>query len=144
MPITITPDTPLNQVRLNIGDDTGKYISDDTINGLLLAYDNNVKSATLKAFDYIIAQAASLVDETTDEVSVKWSQIYKQYKELKASFAKGDLGGEGSAAFFFGGTSKTENDKYYNDPNNTGCPIKVGDAFSDGDLEVNPYDRFSF
>lgn len=125
MSITITPDTLLGEVRLNIGDDDGSLLDDAVINAFLTIYDDNVRLTSLKCIDVIIADAAKLKDETTDEVSVKWSQIWEHYRQLKK-----DLISESGFALggvFFGGTLKTENDKYYDNPNNVGCPVRVGD-----------------
>ena len=135
MSISLTPDTPLNQVRLNIGDASGEFMDDAVITYLLTANDNDVQKVSRLALKSILKDLAKLRDEATDEVAVKWSQVYDHYWQIyndsKRSAALSVEGG----AFWFGGTSKTENDKFYNDSDRVGCPIRNGfvsrvDAFT--------------
>lgn len=126
MTITISPDTPLNQVRLNIGDASGELIADSVLSYLLTLHSNDVAIVSIKAAEAILRDLAKLRDESVDEVYVKWSQTYENYRKLYKDLLK-DLGMSASAgAFWFGGTSKEENCEFYNNPDNTGSPIKVG------------------
>lgn len=139
MAIDIIPDTPRNQVRLNIGDADADYIADNVIDALLILTGNNVILASLKAFDIIIAELAKLCDEVTDEVNVKWSQKYANYKQLREDFlliGNRDVG----PRFIIGGTLKSENDKFYNDPDTVKSPVKSGDVLdADSNYIVDPY-----
>lgn len=130
MPITLQPTTTLNQVRLNIGDTSGEYIADSVIEYMLFDADDNVVRASLKAFDYIIAELSKLCDETTDEVSVEWSQKIEHYRQLKRDYLST---GEGAAGvnFFIGGTSKTNNNSFYDNSDNVVSPVKTGDVLKE-------------
>jgi len=145
MTVSATPNTDLNRVRLNVGDSTGELITDSVILYLLTENNGDVDAATLKALTSIIRDTAKLRDEETDEVSVKWSQVHDHYVALKKTLIASSLGsgGANNASFFFGGTSKTENEKFYNDPDANGCPIRVGDSSRVSDYCYNSDDPYN-
>lgn len=143
MSISLTPDTPLNQVRLNIGDASGEFMDDAVITYLLTANDNDVQKVSRLALKAILKDLAKLRDEATDEVAVKWSQVYDHYWQIyKDSTRSAALSVEGGA-FWFGGTSKTENDKFYNDSDRVGCPIRNGFVSRVDTFSPNCNDPFS-
>ena len=145
MPITILPDTPLNEVRLNIGDDDGSLIDDAVITYLLTENDDNVLLVSVKAIDYIIRNAANqLADERTDEVSKKWSQIYDNLLGLREDLQIELVGASGGSLYFVGGALKSENETYYNDPDTVKCPVRRGDNTTLPSHFVSDNDPYSF
>ena len=134
MPITLTPDAPLNQVRLLIGDTSGEYIDDAVITYLLSTNDNDVGKVSLAALDYIIAELCKLCDQTTDEVAVKYSQVLANYRKLKADLIAGSFGEDG-ALFIIGGTSKAKNEAFYNNSDTVKSPVRSGDALGSTSTE---------
>lgn len=128
MPVTMSPDTPLNQVRLAIGDTAAEYIADSVITSLLTAYSDDVAKASLAALDIIIAELCKLADETTDEVSVKYSQKLANYRQLKDDLSSDSVRSSPNSLFLIGGTIKSKNDAFYSDSGVVKSPVRAGDC----------------
>lgn len=143
--IDLFPNSPLNQVRLNIGDFDGEYINDDVLNYILEQNSNDVSKSSISASEYILKNLAKLRDESVGPVSIRWSQVYKNYKELYREMLlklAPTNGSEGGGLFFFGGTLKSENESFYSNTNVVGSPVKEGFASSFGEVlpsRSNPY-----
>ena len=83
---------PLDQVRLNVGDIDREWLSDNTINSALVAYNNNVNSSSIALFEALCTYFATLADrEVVGEVQVYYTKLYERYKERLADFK--DTGG---------------------------------------------------
>lgn len=75
---------PIHRLRIAVGDiEEDDYLLEDGVYQYFLDVSATEGEATLKALDALIARCARLVDETTDEVSAKWSQLYTHYTDLK-------------------------------------------------------------
>lgn len=136
--ITITPDCPLNEVRLIIGDADSELLADPVIDALLTTFDDDVNKTALQCIKYIIAQAAKLKDEETDEVAVRWSQIYDHYNELYSRL-KAELGSMSAAngAFFIGGTLVDETNNQLSHSNTVKNPIRKGPSILNTNTSSN-------
>jgi hypothetical protein len=102
----------LDRVRLTVGDtDIYDPLLSDEVYQYFIDTTSSEGAAALKAIDAIIAMAARLVDETTDEVSAKWSQLYDQYKALKKDLVTNpSLSGGASGSIIITGSRSEETD----------------------------------
>ena len=128
--INLFPNSPLNQVRLNIGDHAGEYITDDVLNYMLSENSDSVSIVSILAAEYILKNLAKLRDESVGPVMVKWSQVYKNYKELYAKLLE-ELSPDTDSStntglYFFGGTSNWQTEAFYSNSDNTPPPIRAG------------------
>lgn len=114
---------PLDQVRLNVGDVDSEWLSDSTINSALVAYNNNVNSASIALFEALCTYFATQADkQQVGEVQLYYTKLYERYKERLDDF-KNTGGGvvpteKAFMAFIIGGTSKSKKQAIYNNADN--------------------------
>lgn len=85
MPYTADPaGTPRDEVRLIIGDTNplAEQLLDQEIDYFLDRNGGNVDLAAIEAAEALMAKYTCLADETTGDISVKWSQKALGYKRL--------------------------------------------------------------
>jgi hypothetical protein len=109
---------PLDQVRLNVGDIDGEWLSDSTINSALVAFNDNINSASIALFEALCTYFATQADkQQVGEVQVHYTKLYERYKERLDNFK--DTGGgivpteKAFMAFIIGGTSKSKKAAVY-------------------------------
>lgn len=111
--IDIDLSNPIDIVRANIGDIDREWISDGTINGALVAYSNNLFTASVALMGMLCTYFATLADkEMLGEAEIYYTSLYERYKKRLEDFKKD--GGSivpTSKAFMpilIGGTSKSQ------------------------------------
>lgn len=83
--------SPLDQVRLNIGDPDASWVSDNTINSALVAFNNNVNSSSVAVMEALVTYFATLADrEREAQVEVYYTKLYERYKNRLDEFKSGD------------------------------------------------------
>ena len=83
--------SPLDQVRLNAGDPDASWISDNTINSALVAFNQNVYNASVAVMEAMVTYFATLADrEREAQVEVYYTKLYERYKSRLDEFKSGD------------------------------------------------------
>lgn len=124
--------TPLEQVRLNIGDTDGELITDQTISALLVINEDNIRKTTIDCLKAIVADLAKYTREEVGEVKIWAQDQYKQYKSLLDDW-KNDISYlDNLSLHYFGGTSKAAASKVQGNSDSRRINIKQG-QFTDSD-----------
>jgi hypothetical protein len=110
---------PIDQVRLNVGDLDREHLSESMINSALVAYNNNVNSASIAVFEALCTYFATLATkEKVGEVQVEHLKRFEYYKGRLDDFK--DTGGgivpvdKSFMPILIGGTSKSVKKAIYN------------------------------
>lgn len=81
--------SPLDQVRLNVGDADSSVVSDNMINSALAAFNDNVYMASIAVMGAILTHYSKLADrEREGNVEVYYTKLYERYKERFEQFKK--------------------------------------------------------
>lgn len=101
--------SPRDELRLIIGDTyaADPQLSDQEIDYYLARFPS-MNQAAVGAVTQLIAKYSRLADETTAELSVKWSQKAAAYRLLKTDLSDPLNGLSGSFVPFGGGISNTD------------------------------------
>jgi hypothetical protein len=121
--------SPLDQVRMNVGDADSTVVSDNMINSALVAFNNNVYMASVAVMGVILTEYSRLADrEREGNVEVYYTKLYERYKDRFEEFKRaGGSTNPSNKAFMpiiIGGVSRTQKDAIRN----------VADNFSMYDL----------
>lgn len=105
----------LAKVRVNIGDPTGQYISDNAVTSALIASDNDVVKASILCMTALKNHFSTLADkEKVGEVEVEYKRLYERYKQLLDDFVRANTS-RYSAGIYIGGTSLSERNRVLED-----------------------------
>ena len=122
---------PLNnsvdELRLLIGDTNSSdpQLQDEEI-GYFLAKYASVNQATIAAVTNLIAKYSRLSDETTAELSIKWSQKAQAYRRLKDDLSDPVNAASSAPVSFGGGISNTDIDTRRSNSDRFDETFKVG------------------
>ena len=103
--------SPLDQVRLNVGDPDSKFVSDNTINSALTVCNSNIYNASIMVFEIMLSFFSTCPDrEMEGQVQVYYSKLYERYKDRMEAFkAKGSPSPQRAfLPIIIGGVSRTE------------------------------------
>jgi hypothetical protein len=115
MAIDLDFNCELAQVRVNIGDPSGEYITDNAISSALVKYNNDVIKASIICMEAIKAHFSTLADrEKVGEVEIEYKRLYERYKQLLDDFVKANTS-RYSAGIYIGGVSLSERNRVYED-----------------------------
>jgi hypothetical protein len=111
MAIDLDFNCELAQVRVNIGDPSGEYITDNAISSALVKYNNDVIKASTLCMEAIKAHFSTLADrEKVGEVEIEYKRLYERYKQLLDDFIKANTS-RYSAGIYIGGVSLSERNR---------------------------------
>ena len=83
--------TPVDQVRLNVGDPDIQWVTDNTINSALNAFNNNVFNASVAIMQAMLSMFATKADrEVEGQLQIYYSKLYERYKDRLDVFKAGD------------------------------------------------------
>lgn len=134
--------TPLDQVRIIIGDLEGEFISDQTISALLLANDDNVNRTAIQCVRFIIADLAKCIDETVGDESVKFSQLYDHYRNLLSDLLINPAYSSVGIGHILGGVSCSQANKVYSNSDSRHINIREGFGTRVNNTRLNPNNPF--
>lgn len=105
--------SPIDQIRMNVGDADSTLVSDNMINSSLVAFNNNIYMATVAVMGVILTHYSKLADrEREGNVEVYYTKLYERYKERFEEFKKsGGSTNPSNKAFMpiiIGGVSKNK------------------------------------
>ena len=111
--------SPLDQVRLNVGDADSSVVSDNMINSALAAFNDNVYMASIAVMGAILTHYSKLADrEREGNVEVYYTKLYERYKERFEQFKKdGGSTNPSNKAFMpiiIGGVSRSQKEAVRN------------------------------
>jgi hypothetical protein len=126
MTVSCDPNDEICKLRIIVGDAEEPYLLDDAVYQYFLDTSDSFGEAVIKAIEACLATVSKYVDERTDEVEVKWSQLYDNFRRRYD-----DLLRDPSQAVFvslhkFGGTTNSEICSIRNNPETNGSPIQQG------------------
>lgn len=134
--------TPLSQVRAIIGDTEGQFITDQTINALLLTNDDNVQKTAIQCLQFIVADLAKHIDQEVGDVSVEMSQQYDHYKELLDNLLTNPAYMLNAVVHILGGVSCSGTARVYNNPDSRHIDIREGFSTRASAKRINPNNPF--
>ena len=144
MAIDSAVDTPLAQVRLNIGDTDMDLMTDQTINALLVNNDNDIRKTTIACLKAIIAELAKQTRQEVGEIKLWAQDQFKQYQALLSEWQNNISYLDGMSLHYFGGTSKTTAGAVQGSSDSRRINIKQGEFTSSTDDCSTPLDNASF
>jgi hypothetical protein len=111
---------PQDQVRLNIGDPNQEFVSDNTVNSALVAFNNNVFNASVAIMEAMLTQFSTLADrEREGQVEVYYTKLYERYAQRLKDFKDGGNSASPSTRAFLpiiiGGVSRSQKEAIRND-----------------------------
>jgi len=106
---------PHDQVRLNIGDPSTEFVSDNSINSALVAFNNNVYNASVALMEAMLTRFSTLADrEREGQVEIYYTKLYERYSERLKDFKSGSASITPSNKAFMpiiiGGVSRSQKD----------------------------------
>jgi hypothetical protein len=115
MAIDLDFNCELAQVRVNIGDPSGEYITDNAISSALVKYNNDVVKASILCMEALKSEFSTRADrEKVGEVEIEYKRLYERYKQLLDDFVKANTS-RYSAGIYIGGVSLSERNRVYED-----------------------------
>lgn len=111
---------PHDQVRLNIGDPSVEFVSDNAVNSALVAFNNNVYNASVALMEAMLTRFSTLADrEREGQVEIYYTKLYERYSERLKDFKSGSANITPTTKAFMpiiiGGTSKSQKQAIRND-----------------------------
>lgn len=81
--------SPLDQIRMNVGDAGSTLVSDNMINSALVAFNDNIYMASIAVMGVILTHYSTLADrEREGNVEVYYTKLYERYKDRFEQFKK--------------------------------------------------------
>jgi len=81
--------SPLDQIRMNVGDADSSVVSDNMVNSALVAFNNNVYMASIAVMGVILTHYSKLSDrEREGNVEVYYTKLYERYKDRFEEFKR--------------------------------------------------------
>lgn len=111
---------PHDQVRLNIGDPSTEFVSDNSINSALVAFNNNVYNASVALMEAMLTRFSTLADrEREGQVEIYYTKLYERYSERLKDFKIGNSANPSATRAFMpiiiGGVSRSQKEAIRND-----------------------------
>ena len=126
MTVSCDLNDPVCQVRVSIGDAEMPYILDDAVIQFFIDTTDSIAHATVKAVEAAMAATSKHIDEETDEVKAKFSQLYDHFRLRYNDLLRDPSMAPFVALLSFGGVSRNERRRIYNDPDSSGSPVRQG------------------
>lgn len=106
---------PHDQVRLNIGDPSVEFVSDNSISSALVAFNNNVYNASVALMEAMLTRFSTLADrEREGQVEIYYTKLYERYNQRLKDFKTGNSANPSANRSFMpiiiGGVSRTQKD----------------------------------
>jgi hypothetical protein len=76
--------SPIDELRFRLSDTNGDdfFLSDEELDYMLFLAEGNVRKAYVNGLRQLVMKTAGLRDESVGEVSIKYSQMFRQYRQL--------------------------------------------------------------
>lgn len=102
-------------VRSNIGDPTGIYVSNETIDSALTKYNGDVVKASILIMETMLTWFSTQADMSkTDEVEYRYLKLFERYKSRLQEF-KSENASIKRVPILIGGTSLSDKNNVHND-----------------------------
>lgn len=115
--------SPIDQVRMNVGDIDRELVSDSTITSALVVYNNNVFNTSVAIFQMLCTYFATIAEkEQVGELQVEYKKRYENYKDRLKDFLAGNSTitptTKAFLPFLIGGTSRSKKEEIYANQDN--------------------------